>query len=144
MTATATADNAAHRYLSALATMLRTLTAGDDPEPGLVAAAALTEHRADNVLHASRSSDSDAELSDLSQSLNPHLNATGPTLSAGLRVAGLLAAQLAEVAALEIRSTKPLGGRCEWFLACTNTATVRVSHPILGAVPTCQRCADRA
>jgi len=33
--------------------------------------------------------------------------------------------------------------RCEWFALCDHEADGTVSHPILGAVPTCQRCADR-
>jgi hypothetical protein len=34
--------------------------------------------------------------------------------------------------------------RCEWFALCTNAATQLVSHPILGDVPACDRCAARA
>ena len=34
--------------------------------------------------------------------------------------------------------------KCRWFLACDNPATTMVSHPIMGAVPTCARCAERA
>jgi hypothetical protein len=30
--------------------------------------------------------------------------------------------------------------RCEWFLLCTNPATGHTPHPVLGAVPTCNRC----
>lgn len=33
---------------------------------------------------------------------------------------------------------------CQWFALCTNEATQTISHPILGEVPTCDRCADRA
>lgn len=29
---------------------------------------------------------------------------------------------------------------CEWFLRCTREATGTTSHPILGEVPTCDRC----
>jgi len=29
---------------------------------------------------------------------------------------------------------------CEWFALCTNTTTRVVRHPILGDVPTCERC----
>jgi hypothetical protein len=32
---------------------------------------------------------------------------------------------------------------CEWFALCENPATGLVAHPVLGHVPTCQRCADR-
>lgn len=32
---------------------------------------------------------------------------------------------------------------CEWFALCTRPADGVVSHPILGWVPTCQRCADK-
>lgn len=33
---------------------------------------------------------------------------------------------------------------CEWFALCENPATGTTPHPILGAVPTCDRCAKRA
>lgn len=32
------------------------------------------------------------------------------------------------------------GKRCRWFLRCTNTATGSTHHPVLGSVPTCDRC----
>lgn len=32
---------------------------------------------------------------------------------------------------------------CEWYALCTNTAVGTVVHPVLGAVPCCQRCADK-
>lgn len=32
---------------------------------------------------------------------------------------------------------------CEWFLWCMNEAVGTVKHPLLGDVPTCQRCADK-
>jgi hypothetical protein len=32
---------------------------------------------------------------------------------------------------------------CEWFALCTNNAIGTAPHPILGAVPICQRCADK-
>lgn len=32
---------------------------------------------------------------------------------------------------------------CEWMLMCEEPAAGVVAHPILGDVPTCQRCADR-
>ena len=32
---------------------------------------------------------------------------------------------------------------CEWFATCTNPAVIHIHHPILGAVPACQRCADK-
>lgn len=35
-------------------------------------------------------------------------------------------------------------GMCRWFLLCTNPATTTVRHPILGQVPCCARCAERA
>lgn len=31
--------------------------------------------------------------------------------------------------------------RCEWFAACENPATHEEPHPVLGAVPCCDRCA---
>ena len=34
-------------------------------------------------------------------------------------------------------------GLCEYFAGCTRAAEGTVAHPILGQVPTCQRCADR-
>jgi hypothetical protein len=33
---------------------------------------------------------------------------------------------------------------CRWFALCPNDATQTVPHPILGDVPACDRCADRA
>lgn len=33
---------------------------------------------------------------------------------------------------------------CEWFVRCVNEATGSVRHPILGDVPTCDRCASFA
>lgn len=32
---------------------------------------------------------------------------------------------------------------CEWFALCPNPADGTVSHPVLGDVPTCTRCADK-
>lgn len=32
---------------------------------------------------------------------------------------------------------------CEWFALCTNETTLGASHPVLGVVPICQRCADK-
>lgn len=32
---------------------------------------------------------------------------------------------------------------CQWFLLCENEATTTLYHPILGAVPTCERCAEK-
>lgn len=32
---------------------------------------------------------------------------------------------------------------CAWFARCTNAATATVTHPVLGNVPTCQRCIDK-
>lgn len=31
--------------------------------------------------------------------------------------------------------------RCQWFLRCDNAATGTTPHPVLGDVPTCDRCA---
>ncbi len=33
-----------------------------------------------------------------------------------------------------------LVGLCEWFLLCEHPATTTRQHPILGAVPICDRC----
>lgn len=33
--------------------------------------------------------------------------------------------------------------QCQWYAACFNTAIGFVSHPIIGAVPVCQRCKDK-
>ena len=30
---------------------------------------------------------------------------------------------------------------CQWFLKCANEATTTEPHPVLGAVPICDRCA---
>ena len=32
---------------------------------------------------------------------------------------------------------------CKWFLRCDNPATGIMPHPVLGAVPICQSCADK-
>lgn len=32
---------------------------------------------------------------------------------------------------------------CQWFALCTNDAHGTVRHPILGNVPTCDRCARK-
>lgn len=37
-----------------------------------------------------------------------------------------------------------LATTCEWFALCGRPATGTTSHPVLGAVPTCDRCAKRA
>jgi hypothetical protein len=34
--------------------------------------------------------------------------------------------------------------KCEWFAMCDHDATVLVLHPILGHVPACASCAERA
>lgn len=33
--------------------------------------------------------------------------------------------------------------QCEWFVMCDQEAAGAVRHPVLGAVPTCQWCADK-
>lgn len=33
-------------------------------------------------------------------------------------------------------------GMCEYMLLCTRDAVTTVPNPVLGDVPTCQRCAD--
>lgn len=32
---------------------------------------------------------------------------------------------------------------CQWFARCENAADVALSHPVLDAVPTCNRCAAK-
>lgn len=32
---------------------------------------------------------------------------------------------------------------CEWYALCTNPAVGTVTHPILGEVPCCERCAKK-
>lgn len=44
--------------------------------------------------------------------------------------------------AIEIRNTD--GWVCEWFALCLEPVAYLVSHPVLGQVPTCQRCAVRS
>ncbi len=34
--------------------------------------------------------------------------------------------------------------KCEWFLRCDHEAEGVLTHPVLGYVPTCGRCAERA
>lgn len=34
-------------------------------------------------------------------------------------------------------------GLCLWFARCDRAAVMLLDHPILGQVPTCQRCADK-
>lgn len=35
------------------------------------------------------------------------------------------------------------GTECQWYLLCTNEATLLEPHPILKQVPICQRCKDK-
>jgi len=37
----------------------------------------------------------------------------------------------------------PEPAKCAWFALCPSPAAGTVKHPVLGEVPTCQRCADR-
>ena len=45
---------------------------------------------------------------------------------------------------------EPFAARCAWFAGCGRAATGTTPHPVLGDVPTCDRChkfatgADRA
>lgn len=32
---------------------------------------------------------------------------------------------------------------CEWFVKCTNGTLKAAMHPVLGAVPCCDRCAQK-
>lgn len=33
--------------------------------------------------------------------------------------------------------------QCEWFAACDRPAVTLTPHPLIGKVPTCQRCAEK-
>lgn len=44
----------------------------------------------------------------------------------------------------QCREAVRLAGVCEWFALCTNPATDTEPHPVLGAVPICERCKGRA
>lgn len=35
------------------------------------------------------------------------------------------------------------GVKCRWYMRCFNEATRLVTHPILGEVPTCERCVGK-
>ena len=37
----------------------------------------------------------------------------------------------------------PAGTVCEWYALCDHLATMFVKHPIIGLVPTCDRCAEK-
>ena len=43
-----------------------------------------------------------------------------------------------------IRLDEPSSESCKWFLLCENSATGTTPHPILGEVPTCDRCNEFA
>lgn len=34
--------------------------------------------------------------------------------------------------------------KCEWYLLCQNEGNMRRPHPVLGSVPICERCNDKA
>lgn len=42
------------------------------------------------------------------------------------------------------RTKKVAGLFCEWFARCQRPATGTTRHPILGSVPTCDRCNEFA
>ena len=41
-------------------------------------------------------------------------------------------------------AAKDRNGTCQWFLLCDRPAVCFTPHPVLGSVPTCQRCHDFA
>jgi hypothetical protein len=44
---------------------------------------------------------------------------------------------------LEKVQREHVDGQCEWYLLCTNASTHDEPHPILGNVPTCDRCGEK-
>jgi hypothetical protein len=40
--------------------------------------------------------------------------------------------------------TLPAGQLCEWWVLCDHPATTTRPHPILGPVPICERCSEKA
>lgn len=53
-----------------------------------------------------------------------------------------MAEEVAARVAAERAATRRLG-TCQWFAMCDNVAIGTVTHPVLGNVPTCRRCADK-
>lgn len=56
-------------------------------------------------------------------------------------VCGVDAFDLVEIEAPAPSSRGRYRWRCRWFLRCENPATHLESHPVLGEVPCCDRCA---
>lgn len=42
-----------------------------------------------------------------------------------------------------VHVTERIVRACEWYALCPNPADGTVSHPVLGDVPTCERCAAK-
>jgi hypothetical protein len=61
----------------------------------------------------------------------------------GRAFAEALAKQAAQVPGPELRLQQDRPQVCMWFRDCANAAAGTVTHPILGEVPTCQRCATK-
>ncbi len=71
------------------------------------------------------------------------ITTTGKTIKAVHPSGFELKAKSVEAAMAKVdEAVGPAGlGACQWFARCDNYATGLTSHPVLGVVPTCDRCA---